>query len=387
MLPKAENETKDASSNSEEPEASKEPEEAPADAEGAAENTSEVQATGTEGAPKMKVRKVKVHLSLAESFDGILPRPLSEEEVQQAVGRLTEMNAKDAEVRRTDAAKNALEGFIYESREKLNDDENCATVSTEDQRSQILEKLFGMEEWLYEDEAREANATVLEGKIQLLKDDVSPVLRRAWELEQRALLPELVDKVKEYANSTLQYVITNMTWVVEKETQGVAAIIEDFESWYFNATENQSKLELTEDPAYTVYDVKVRLERIRSESQRLTKIKKIDPMPYSSDYGGGYGGYGGKDSWKDPKMRDYYEQYYKNFSKNGTNYSDYFRNFSGGNFSNFKGNGSGDGNESDYMKSFRDSYDANASEEPRTESEKPSDASAEEAQEDGKSEL
>eukprot|EP00438_Fugacium_kawagutii_P011029 Skav204819 [mRNA] locus=scaffold3914:193702:194039:- [translate_table: standard] len=40
-------------------------------------------------------------------------------------------------------------------------------------------------------------------------------------------------------------------------------------------------------------------------------------MPYSD----------GRDYWKDPKMREFYEQYYKNFSRNGTNYSEWFRTF------------------------------------------------------------
>eukprot|EP00440_Ansanella_granifera_P051204 gb/GFBE01055504.1/.p1 GENE.gb/GFBE01055504.1/~~gb/GFBE01055504.1/.p1 ORF type:complete len:942 (+),score=292.45 gb/GFBE01055504.1/:1-2826(+) len=323
-----------------------------------AENASAAASNATEE-KKMKIKKRKVPLEVVESFDGISPRPLLAEERAEAVARLAAMNAADAEVRQTDAAKNQLESYIYESRDKMNENEHVQQVSTEDERSAVLEKLTAMEDWLYEDEAREANATVLVGKIQSLEEHVRPILKRAWELEQRALLPELVDKIQEGANLTLEYVLKNMTWVAEKETQGVQEIIENFTVWWANVTEAQSKLAPTEEPAYEVIDVKRRLEQIRSEATRLTKIKKIDPMPYSSDYSK-YGDY-----WKDPNMREFYEQYYKNFSRNGTNYSDMFRNF---NFSNFNSssNGTGGGYD-DYMKSFRNYMKTNQSSEEGSE--------------------
>eukprot|EP00930_Biecheleria_cincta_P085139 TRINITY_DN74550_c0_g1_i1.p1 TRINITY_DN74550_c0_g1~~TRINITY_DN74550_c0_g1_i1.p1 ORF type:complete len:957 (-),score=215.37 TRINITY_DN74550_c0_g1_i1:325-2928(-) len=330
----------------------------------------------TEG-QQMKIKKRKVSLTIVEDFDGILPRPMSPAELMQAQERLLTMEKADAEVRKIDAAKNALESYIYDSREKIGNDEGCQQVSTEDQRTFVMEKLTEMEEWMYEEEARTANASFLEGKTMSLEEHVQPILKRAWELEQRALLPELVDKIREGANQTLEYVKSNMTWVAEKELTGVAALVEDFESWYANATELQSKKELTEEPAYEVIDVKRRLERIRSEAIRLTKIKKIDPMPYSSDYDR-YGDY-----WKDPKMRDWYEAYYKNMSRNGSNFSDYFKNF---NFSNFSGNGSGDSD--DYMRSFRDFYGSDSNESSNgTSEEKPQEDSSKPDDETGKSEL
>jgi len=295
---------------------------------------------------KIKIMKRKVSLSVVESFDGIVPRPLVAEEIDQAVERLRGMEEADAEVRKTEAAKNALESYIYESREKIGSDEGVAQVSTEDDRSAVSEKLTAMEDWLYEDEARDANATLLSNKIQELEEHVRPILKRAWEMEQRAQLPELIQKIRDGANQTLEYVIQNMTWVAEKETTGVAELVESFNEWYANVTELQEKKELTEEPAYEVIDVKRRLDKIRSEAVRLTKIKKIDPMPYSSDYGK-YGDY-----WKDPKMREFYEQYYRNFSRNGSNSSDWFRNF---NFSNFNYS-SNRSDSDDYMKSFRDFY-------------------------------
>eukprot|EP00913_Durusdinium_trenchii_P013933 g13082.t1 len=111
-------------------------------------------------------------------------------------------------------------------------------------------------------------------------------------MEQRALLPDLVEKIRTGVNSTLEYVMKNMTW---------------------------SNRDLTIDPAFSVVDARRRLDHIRSEAVRLTKIKKIDPIPYSDSSDSG------RDYWRDPKMREFYEQYYKNLSRNGTNYSEWLR--------------------------------------------------------------
>lgn len=298
-----------------------------------------------------KTTKLKVPLLVTESYEGVSPRALSDMEQKHAFGRLADMNAADAEVRRVAAAKNALESYVYESRSKLSDDEACLQVSTEAERAEVIEMLTHQEEWLYEEEAAAANASALEGKLRVLKERVSPILGRAYELEQRPLMADNVDKFRKAVNTTLNYVKTNMTWVEAKERESVANLSALFEEWWANVSENQSRRLLTEEPAYTVRDVERAMSRVASEAQRLTKIKKIDPMPYS-DYGrgyAGYGGYGGRGygrygGYDDPRMRAFYENMYRNFTQNGSNNSDWW-NFS--NFSNFNS-----WNDSEYMRSY-----------------------------------
>merc|ERR1712050_234118 len=101
----------------------------------------------------------------------------------QAIERLNAMEESYAEGRRVDAAKNALEAFVYESREKLTSDEQCLQVSTEEDRAKLVELLTQQEEWLYEEEAFTANASTLEEKLSGLQEHVHPILSRAEELE------------------------------------------------------------------------------------------------------------------------------------------------------------------------------------------------------------
>lgn len=192
-----------------------------------------------------------------------------------------------------------------------------------------------------------ANASTLEDKLQSLQEHVSPVASRAFELEQRPLLAEKIEQARDFVNDTLDFVRRNMTWVDSKEQEGVANLSRAFETWWASATANQSQRALSDEPAYRVRDAEKMLARLLSEARRLTKIQKIDPMPYSGrgyDRSGGYGGYGGN-GYDDPRMRAFYESMYRNFSMNGSNNTDWLRNFS--NFSNFGG-----WNDSEYMRSY-----------------------------------
>ncbi|CAK9022264.1 unnamed protein product, partial [Durusdinium trenchii] len=60
---------------------------------------------------KMKIKKLKVPLEAAETFDGIYPRSLSMEEKSQAHSRLLAMGEADKEIQKTNAMKNQLESL------------------------------------------------------------------------------------------------------------------------------------------------------------------------------------------------------------------------------------------------------------------------------------
>mmetsp|Transcript_63813 Transcript_63813/g.152188 ORF Transcript_63813/g.152188 Transcript_63813/m.152188 type:complete len:986 (+) Transcript_63813:96-3053(+) len=297
-----------------------------------------VNASGSETTTvKTKVKKRKVSLQILDIADGLR---LSDEAKEAAIARLAAMERADAEVQRVEAAKNSLESFIYEAREKLSSDENVLTVSEESTREEIIANLSKMEEWLYEDGFYVTNASDFEDRLDELHLAVGPILRRAQEYEFRPQLPEIVEKVLIGINKTLDYVRLNMTWVAATEREGLANMSAAFDQWYSNVTAEQAELPLTAEPAYSVAEVKRRLEKLNSEAMRLQKIKKID-YDYSK-YGSGYGS-GRSGGYDDPRMRAYYEAMMRNFSGNGSNRSEWWRN------SNFSGFNDTD---SEYWRSF-----------------------------------
>mmetsp|Transcript_55445 Transcript_55445/g.154499 ORF Transcript_55445/g.154499 Transcript_55445/m.154499 type:complete len:956 (+) Transcript_55445:43-2910(+) len=296
---------------------------------------------------RTKIKKVKVEIATAESFHNIHPRPLDREERLDALARSKRMDDADAAVLQLDFARDRLERYIYESRTKLNDDENWQQVSTEEQRAQALERCDAAENWLYSEEANDANIDLLTEKLTEAQEFAHPIHVRATEFEQRSMVIDIVEKVNNYVNRTLQYVESNMTWVAAKEREGVRNLTAGFNVWYKNVTEWQAATSLTQEPVFSHIDVRTRLKRVQSEAERLTKIRKIDPIPYSQDYYGRYGGY------DDARWRAYYDSMYRNQSGNGS-YYDWLRNFS--NYSNFS-----DWNNTEYMRSFYEHYAQNFS--------------------------
>eukprot|EP00971_Amphidinium_carterae_P122289 2421319-Amphidinium_carterae.1 len=69
---------------------------------------------------KTKVKKRKVELKVEDVDSGLR---MADEAKKASMSRLIEMERADGEVQRADAAKNTLESFIYEAREKLSSDE------------------------------------------------------------------------------------------------------------------------------------------------------------------------------------------------------------------------------------------------------------------------
>ena len=113
---------------------------------GGAPNASEA----TAAPAKVKIRKKKVPVGVAESYDGLPARPVTEDEVAHAVERLGAMDDADSEVKKIEAVKNTLEAFVYESREKLSEDELVQQVSTEESRDEIRERLSQTEDRIRE---------------------------------------------------------------------------------------------------------------------------------------------------------------------------------------------------------------------------------------------
>mmetsp|Transcript_57864 Transcript_57864/g.154601 ORF Transcript_57864/g.154601 Transcript_57864/m.154601 type:complete len:973 (+) Transcript_57864:272-3190(+) len=300
-------------------------------------NTSDVDAKAEK--KKKKKKKAKKHKVMGVIIaTHARPLPMSEETKNAAIAAVRAADEHDAEVRATDAAKNALEAYIYEARDKL-DGETVQIVSTEDQRDTIRSDLTAQEEWLYED-GYSAKKADFNDKLAGLRAQVDPILKRAKEHEERPALKEHIEKSLGTITATLAHVKRNMTWVAESELEKVHNMTEDFNSWFEGVERQQAELALTDEPAYTIADVKRRLSAVSKEAKRLKKIKKIEKRDYdsaywNSQYGSQYGPYGANSSGFDfSKFQEFMKK--QNMS------------------SNFTGNGSGY-NESDYLRAYYES--------------------------------
>jgi len=142
---------------------------------------------------KLRKRTFRVPLKVMDVTDGP-GRALSKELLAEAGVRLSDLNRKDAERKRTAELKNSLEEYIYSTKEKLDSSEDIEKVSTQEQRSSFKDKLDEAQEWLYMD-GEDASAAEFEKHLDSLKTTGEEIFFRLKELSAR---PVAGNYVREY---------------------------------------------------------------------------------------------------------------------------------------------------------------------------------------------
>lgn len=163
-------------------------------AEGANATAASSDANATTAEPVMRAvkrtHKYPLQLALDEDATGMQVRRMSAADKIAALERLRQLKAADVEKHQLDSAKNALEAFVYATRERRdNEDETLQAVTSEEQREALAGALLDVEEWLYGDGAA-ADVTAYTAKLAAVKAAVSPVFVRLDEHKARPALLE-----------------------------------------------------------------------------------------------------------------------------------------------------------------------------------------------------
>lgn len=195
------------------------------------------------------LKAVKEHLGAV--------RPITSAHIAECIARNKKL-LDDEKLRRLNAeAKNALESFIIDTRDKLSSDENVQKVSTEDERAIVSSEFETVEEWLYEDGVSlEAKAYQLKKKG--LEKLTFPIFLRLSELEAR---PRVMAQAQEAINWTLTIL---ETWAAERpevtaeERAKVLEMCSNFTTWLDEVSVKQDSLLPHEEPAFLSTQVRPR---------------------------------------------------------------------------------------------------------------------------------
>lgn len=232
---------------------------------------------------KVKVERERrrlhyVTLKVAKEVRGPLT-PITADIVTTAIERNAEL-LRQEQVRRTNAeAKNALEAFIIETRDKMSDNA-VEQVSGDDEREAIRMRFDQMEEWLYED-GRSLDAKAYQAKTKELGGLTSPIFLRHSELVAR---PQAAMQAREAINWTLTIIETWATErpeVTEEERAKVNSLCANFTEWLDAVEAEQAALPLTTPPAFLSSTVTAKLDPIEAEVRRLIKKPKPKAQPRS----------------------------------------------------------------------------------------------------------
>jgi hypothetical protein len=202
------------------------------------------------------------------------------------------MDRRDKERMEREEAKNNLESYMYESKDKLSTaEEAVATVTTEEQleaiRTQVGERTLNLsrscaskvlyvpqieetDEWLYGDGDSLA-AVEYQKKKETIAKNVEAIFFRVTQAEER---PKAVKRLQSDINKTL---VSLPKWedskpqITASEREEVLNITQKIQVWLEEKLEQQDKIPSHESPAFTVKELKIKQTPMKALVSRLTK--------------------------------------------------------------------------------------------------------------------
>lgn len=168
------------------------------------------------------------------------------------------------EMERIDA-RNNLEEYVYDMRDKLGEDGQLSSYVVPKDRESLIEELNGMENWLYE-EGEDCDKQAYRGKLSSLQEKIDPIKARSIEYEQHggalnelsAALQLARKAVNEFRAGDVKY-----DHLTETEILNISETADKVNKWLDDARSKCVAAPKTSDPTVKVAD-------IRMEYQTLT---------------------------------------------------------------------------------------------------------------------
>ncbi|KAL7570461.1 hypothetical protein ACA910_004247 [Epithemia clementina (nom. ined.)] len=234
---------------------------------------------------KVEKEKKRIHkrsLKVNTYYEGKV-QPHWESLLASSKAKLYAMAQADKQRIMLEEAKNKVESYMFMVKNKLVDDEEeLATVSTEEQRETCRKVSADIELWL-EDDSYGADLATLEDKFVELSEPFEKILLR---LQEKTARPEMVEKVQKkltQAEEILEKWTTSMSHITEEERQKVMDRIASVRGNLTAMEEAQATKEPHEEPAYLSSELVEKLKPLESLIQRLSKKPKPKPPKTTSD--------------------------------------------------------------------------------------------------------
>ncbi|NXG93211.1 HYOU1 protein, partial [Stercorarius parasiticus] len=239
-------------------------------------------ATKTEEEKKIKAPKKQklVHEITMELDVNDVPDML-EDELKSSMKKLQDLTVRDLEKQEREKSANSLESFIFETQDKLYQEE-YQFVSTEEQRDEISKKLSEASSWV-EEEGYAASTKELKDKLAELKKLCRNLFFR---VEERRKWPERLAALESLLNhSTIflkgaRMIPESDQIFTEVELSTLEKAINETTIWKNETVAEQNKLSPTEKPILLSKDIELKLAALDREVQYLlNKAKFAKPKP------------------------------------------------------------------------------------------------------------
>ncbi|XP_012425102.5 heat shock protein 105 kDa isoform X1 [Taeniopygia guttata] len=236
--------------------------------------------------PKIKVKNVELPI------EANLVWQLGKDLLNMYIETEGKMIMQDKLEKERNDAKNAVEEYVYEFRDKLSGPYEKFVCEKDLQGFSAL--LAETEGWLYEEGEDEAKQVYVE-KLENLKKLGTPIEMRYQEAEERPrLLQELGHRLQYYATIAGEFRNKDEKYIHidEMEMMKVEKCVSEVVEWMNNAVSAQAKKSLDQDPAVLSSEIKAKLQELNNVCEpvvtqpkpKVDSPKEENPLNEQSDY-------------------------------------------------------------------------------------------------------
>ncbi|KAK9690288.1 hypothetical protein RND81_09G118500 [Saponaria officinalis] len=222
-------------------------------------------------ASKKKVKKITVPVS------EVVHGGLSKGEVEKAVEKEFEMALQDRVMEETKDRKNAVEAYVYDMRNKLND--KYFEFVTPSEKDEFIATLQEVEDWLYED-GEDETKSVYTAKLEELKKKGDPIEERFKEHTERG---GVVQQLAQCVNSFREAAVSadpKFDHIELPEKQKVLNACVEAEVWLREKQQQQDALPKYATPVLRTADIVKKADEVtRLCRPIMTKPKPTPPKP------------------------------------------------------------------------------------------------------------
>ncbi|XP_020226409.1 heat shock 70 kDa protein 14 [Cajanus cajan] len=217
-------------------------------------------------APKKKVKKTNI--PVAELVYGAMV-PV---DVQKALEKEFEMALQDRVMEETKDKKNAVEAYVYDMRNKLND--KYQEFVTAQEREDFTTKLQQVEDWLYEDGEDETKGVYI-AKLEELKRQGDPIEGRYKEyMERGTIIEQFIYCVNSYKEAAMSK-DPKFDHIDISEKHKVINECAEAEKWFREKQQQQSSLPKHVNPVLLSAEIRRKAEAV----DRFCKPIMTKPRP------------------------------------------------------------------------------------------------------------
>lgn len=178
-------------------------------------------------------------------------------------------------------ARNALEEYVYDMREKLSSDGSLSAYCETNHRENICQQLNNLENWLYED-GEDCENEVYRSKLTDLHAQTNPIKARHFEYENQPnafndlghAIQMARKSINEFRSNTAKY-----DHITEVEILNVTEATDRAQRWFEEHSGRLANTSKTIDPSVRVTDIRNELQTLSTCVNTVVNRPKPTPPP------------------------------------------------------------------------------------------------------------